>query len=182
MKSIFYIIFFILFVSCEKKNEMKKTPNIDSTDKKIEETNFKDTLKSKVLNSDLNNAFKDFKIYEINDTIKDDFNGDNLKDYLYFLNSGDEKNIIVLDGKTKLKTKICGDQSFDKISENFNWVDYWGVTNDKQTFEILVNESEVIGDTIVKLENKSIFIRKEEVGGGVITFKNGKYIWIHQSD
>ncbi|GAA4081867.1 hypothetical protein GCM10022390_020 [Flavobacterium anseonense] len=81
-----------------------------------------------------------------------------------------------------MKTKIGDDESFDEITNNFNWADYWGVTNDKQTFEILVNESEVIGDTIVKLENKSIFIRKEEVGGGVITFKNGKYIWIHQSD
>ncbi|GAB3721552.1 hypothetical protein GCM10028861_21900 [Flavobacterium koreense] len=161
---------------------MKKTPNIDSTDKKFEEINLIDTLKSEGFSSDLNDTFKDFKIYEINDTIKVEFNGDNVKDFLYFLNSGDEKNIIILDGKTKLKTKIGDDQSFDKISKNFNWADYWGVTNDKQTFEVLVNESEVIGDTIIKLENKSIFIRKEEVGGGVITFKNGKYIWIHQSD
>lgn len=32
------------------------------------------------------------------------------------------------------------------------------------------------------LENPSIVVRKEEVGGGLITFKDGRYVWIHQAD
>ena len=68
------------------------------------------------------------------------------------------------------------------MPDNFDWIDFWGITDDKETFEIIVKDEEIISDTITKLANTSIFVRKEEVGGGVITFKDNKFIWIHQSD
>lgn len=61
-------------------------------------------------------------------------------------------------------------------------MDYWGVLQDSSTYEIIITNGEIVGDTLVRLENPSIFVRKKEVGGGLITFKDGKYEWIHQAD
>lgn len=68
------------------------------------------------------------------------------------------------------------------MRNDFSWVDFWGTTKDRETYEIVIKDSEIIGDKTTKLDNNSIFVRKEEVGGGVITYKNGKFIWVHQSD
>jgi hypothetical protein len=45
-----------------------------------------------------------------------------------------------------------------------------------ETYEIIIKETEIIEDRKVKLDNPSIVVRKEEVGGGLITCKDGKYI------
>jgi hypothetical protein len=50
------------------------------------------------------------------------------------------------------------------------------------TYNIIVKDGDLVGSKKVALAYPSIFLRKEEVGGGVITFKNGKYIWLHQAD
>lgn len=62
------------------------------------------------------------------------------------------------------------------------WVEFWGVVNDKWTYNVIVKDGELVGGEEIPLSYSSIFLRKEEVGGGVITCKNGKYIWIHQAD
>jgi hypothetical protein len=60
-------------------------------------------------------------------------------------------------------------------------VDYWGLVEDKETFETIIKDDEIAGDRKVKLENPSIALGKDEVGGGLITFMKGKYVWIHQT-
>lgn len=61
---------------------------------------------------------------------------------------------------------------------DFNWATYWGLLRDPSTFEIYFKNNEML-DSIVILNNPSIFVIEYEVGGGVITFNNGKNIWIH---
>jgi len=67
---------------------------------------------------------------------------------------------------------------------DFDWVDYWGVLKDKTTFEIIFDSisGDILGDSIRPLKNISLFVEQDEVGGGVITYKNGTYKWIHQAD
>ena len=122
--------------------------------------------------------FKIFKIYELSDTIKSDLNGDNILDLALFSDS----KIYIIDGRTKKRLQVGLDKSFGDMSNNFSWVDFWGTTEDKETYEIVVKDSEIVGDKTTKLDNSSIFVRKHEVGGGVITYKDSKFIWVHQSD
>ena len=68
------------------------------------------------------------------------------------------------------------------MGDDLSWVDYWGLVKDSSTFKIIVEKSEVVGDTIIKLDNPSIAVRKMEAGGGLITFRKGRYEWINQAD
>lgn len=129
--------------------------------------------------SSLAHEFKQYKIYTVTDTIKADLNGDKISDAAYFIN---KKEITIVDGKTGKPAKVGLDKSFGDMGNDFSWVDFWATTEDKETYEIVIKDDDIIGDRKTKLDNTSIIIRKDEVGGGVITFKKGKYIWLHQSD
>jgi hypothetical protein len=131
---------------------------------------------------DLTHEFKDYKEYKLSELIITDFNGDKQVDTATFLTRNGKSGIIIKDGLTRKETTIgCGNK-FGEMGDDFGWVEFWGVVNDKSTYNIIVKDSELVGQEKVALEYPSIFLRKEEVGGGVITFKNGKYIWIHQAD
>lgn len=54
--------------------------------------------------------------------------------------------------------------------------------SDKETFEVLAEDGELVGDKIVTLERPSIHVRKEAADGGIITYRNGEHYWVHQSD
>ena len=72
--------------------------------------------------------------------------------------------------------------NFEEIGDDFSWVDSWGILIDTITYEIVIEDSEIKGDTIIELQNPSIVLKKQEAGGGLIAFRNGKYDWIHQAD
>ena len=192
MNRIFALIYIYTLISCNTKNENEQNQNISQKDtlakknkseivsQKEDDRNEFDTLTN--ITSSLKNEFKSFEIKNTKDTIKEDLNGDKISDLAFFTNNNDKRQIFILDGKSKRKIKFEKYTSSGEMEDDFSWVDYWGTTKDKETFEILIIDSEIAGDTIKKLENNSIFVRKEEVGGGVITYINNKYIWIHQSD
>jgi len=71
---------------------------------------------------------------------------------------------------------------FYEMGDDFGWVDTWGVTYDKIANEVLIKDSEIIGGRDVKLKNPSIILRKEDAGGGLVTFLDSKYQWVHQAD
>ena len=192
MNRIFALIYISTLISCNTKNENEQNQNISQKDtlakknkseiisQKEDDRNGLDTVTN--ITVSLKNEFKSFEIKNIKDTIKADLNGDKISDLAFFTNNNDKKQIFILDGKSKRKIKFEKYTSSGEMEDDFSWVDYWGTTEDKETFEILIIDSEIAGDTITKLYNKSIFVRKEEVGGGVITYKENRYIWIHQSD
>lgn len=121
----------------------------------------------------LKEYFKDYKVYSLKDSIRIDLNGDQIRDKAYF---NSDKNIIIEDGKSGKETKIK-----NASDDDFGWVEYWAVTNDKKTFEITIVNGDIGDEIETTLEYPSIIVRKEGIGG-VITFKNGEYYWIHQAD
>jgi len=179
MKYLLFLIILVSFSRClQESNQIKS--------KKVE-TQFLDTLLEyykidTIANSEISRDFKKYKLYKLSTRIQADFNGDNKIDKAIFTSRNNKSGIIISDGKTHKETLFGCGQSFGEMGDSFSWVDYWGLLLDSSTYNIIVKGSELVGSENIKLENPSIFVRKKEVGGGVITFKKGKYIWVHQSD
>jgi hypothetical protein len=131
---------------------------------------------------ELSSEFKNFKYVDLKESIIADLNGDGIADNAIFTSQNGKSGILITDGKSKQEVKIGLGAAFEEMSDDFSWVEYWGIVQDSTTYEVIIIDSEIVGDTVVRLEYPSIFVRKEEVGGGVITFKNEKYQWIHQAD
>lgn len=127
-------------------------------------------------------VMKNFEQFTLKDTITADLDGDSIPEKAYFKNYPDKKIVIVKNGKTNKETSIGLDKSFKDIGSNFNWVDNWGTISDNEVYENVVRDGEIIGGKKVKLTNKSLFVGKDDAGGGIITFKDGKFIWIHQAE
>lgn len=126
--------------------------------------------------------YKDYQMYNLSEIILEDFNGDGTLDKAEFRKQN-KSGIIITDGRTNNQTKIGFGRQFAHMTD-FDWVTYWGVLKDTTTYEITFdNETgDILGDTTVFLKNKSIFVKEDEVGGGVITYENESYKWIHQCD
>ena len=131
---------------------------------------------------DTTEGFKDFIRYNVKDTIVEDFNGVHLLDKAFFKKATSHRQLFILDGKTKDVLKVGTDSSFEGIGDDFDWVDFWGLTKDKVTYEIEVIDGEVAGSKDVDLFYPSLVLRKEEVGGGIVTYKGKGYKWVHQAD
>ena len=192
MRQITYILTFLILTSCGQSYSDKNFKQETSADTKTveleaqnetpkQELEQNSTKQPQFNNQDLSYEFKDATIFKLTDTITADFNGDGNADQAIFKKENETSGIFITHGETNQKIKIGFGEPFAHVKE-FNWVDYWGLINDSESYEIVIEDAEIIGDREVKLDNPSIVVRKEEVGGGLITFKNGKYVWIHQSD
>lgn len=130
----------------------------------------------------LHYEFDNYHLFDLKDTIREDFNGDGAADEAVFTTRKDKAGILITDGKTGKTTQIGLGEPFEEMSDDFSWVDYWGVTKDSLTYEVIVDSTEVVGDSEIRLQHPAIFLRRYEVGGGLIAFRNGKFEWIHQAD
>jgi hypothetical protein len=188
-RPLLFLLILTSLTACNNNAENKNVAASVKTDtvrkeisQKIDTTiNFNLVGKTSSKDSSLKGEFKNYKIFNLADTIKADLNSDKILDFAYFTHN-DNKEIFIIDGQTKIATKVGLEKSFGSMGSSFNWVDFWGTTNDNETFEVIIKDSEIVGERKIKLENISLFVREDEVGGGVITFKKGKYVWVHQSD
>lgn len=178
MKQIIYLLTFLSVTSCHHSNTNKKQ------DTSIVKTNKPEHTINQLPNhpnQELNAEFKEYSSYKLSDTITADFNGDGKLDQAVFENNNLTSGIIIHHGGSGTNVVIGFGEPFAHLTD-FNWVDYWGLVYDSETYEIVIEDNNSINDRRVKLDHPSIVVRKEEVGGGLITFKDGKYVWIHQSD
>lgn len=126
-------------------------------------------------------GFEKATLYKLTDTIVADFNGDGFLDKAIYKKENETSGIIIIHGKTNDQVKIGFGKQFAHMTE-FDWVDYWGLVEDKETSETtFTEEGDFLDSKTVKLKNPSIALGKDEVGGGLITYRNGKYEWIHQT-
>ena len=111
-----------------------------------------------------------------------DFNGDQILDTAFAYVDNEMKGIRIVHGNIGEVFILGAGVDFGNGGSDFSWVDYWRLVTDKKTFEITFLENgDVDGSREVILDNTSFYIGAQEAGGAVITWKNGKYIWIHQS-
>ena len=194
MKQIFNLLALLILFSCSNpKHDGNRTDkNTLKTRRtevnKISNEEFKQapedsetlTLSNDFQKQELESEFEMATLYKLEDTITADFNGDGNTDKAFFVRETETSGIVIKHGFVNTEERFGFGKQFAHLKD-FNWVDYWGLTEDSSTYEILFNEAGIY-DTITGLENPSIVVRKEEVGGGLITFINGQYKWIHQSD
>ncbi|MCG8750566.1 hypothetical protein [Tenacibaculum finnmarkense] len=125
--------------------------------------------------------FKNYKEYRVTDTISLDLNGNGILERIYFDKKDCPKLIIEEKGKDLISIG-CGKEEYKGFPNAIGWVNLWCVVSDEETFEIIVEDGELVGDKIVNLERPSVYLGKEEAGGGIITYRNGELYWVHQSD
>jgi hypothetical protein len=196
MKQIIYILTFIILTGCKKSNSEQNT--VSDSDTLL--TSNSDTISKDNIISDKQKSneekpneedfreqslsgFEKAKLYKLTDTIKADFNGDGISDKVFYKKDNGTSGIIIIHGKTNEEVKIGFGKKFSTWSDyDCNWIDYWGLVEDRETIETsFTEEGDVIGTKNVKLQNPSIVLGENEIGGGLITFINGKYVWIHQT-
>ena len=188
MRKIIFILAILILTSCRQSISDRSNDTLPDTD--TVNTDLKgvipDLYNSENESSDFENQsadleFKSLIIFPLKDTISADFNGDGTVDQAVYRKENETSGIIIKHGRTNEEVRFGFGEPFAHLSE-FNWVDYWGLVKDDETYEIVIEDAEIIGDRNIELENPSILVRQKETGGGLITFKNGKYQWIHQAD
>lgn len=203
MKKTIYILSLLVLVSCGQSNSKKGNQNqseLIQTDTIENRTNEEDnSLKSSIKEDSiieveendynleeyrkesLSLSFKKATLFNLRDTIIADFNGDGTTDKAVYVKEVETSGIVIIHGGLNEEVRIGFGEQFAHMTE-FDWVDYWGLVLDKETSETTFTEDgDVLGSEDVKLPNPSIALGKDEVGGGLITYMNGKYVWIHQT-
>ncbi|WP_299103533.1 hypothetical protein [uncultured Winogradskyella sp.] len=198
MKNYFFLILTLITVlSCKDKGNVNsrtkvlKTESVIETkviEKQIERTEKVKTESLKSENKKVGDwthpeffEFNNYKEYRVTDTISLDLNGNGILERIYFDKKDCPKLIIEEKGQDLISIG-CGKEEYNGFPNAIGWVNLWCVVSDKETFEVVVKDGELVGDKIVKLERPSIYVGKEEAGGGIITYRNGELYWVHQSD
>lgn len=187
MKRTIYILTLLLLASCGQQNsEQTTTPisdtiiaNNNATDRQnlTEDENSVEYFRKQSLS-----VFQKATLYKLTDTITADFNGDGIIDKAFYKKDSETSGIVIIQGQTNKIIRIGFGKPFAHMTE-FNWADYWALVEDRKTSETTFKENgDILGGKEVKLQNSSIFVARDEEGGGLITFRNGKYEWVHQAD
>ena len=193
MKQTIYILTFLILTGCGQSNsEQTQNAVSDTLNDQISDTTIKESSDFAEQNSTDENLTEEYRnqslsgfekatLYALTDTITADFNGDGFLDKAIYKKEKETSGIIIIHGKTNEQVKIGFGKQFAHMTE-FDWVDYWGLVEDKETSETTFTEDgDVLDSKTVNLKNPSIALGKDEVGGGLITYLNGKYEWIHQT-
>ena len=183
--SIIAAALFFLGSNCSNKDGEKSQVNNGPTQIALPADSGKknNVLTKKSKNESLvENEFGSFTQYELTEAMLEDFNGDKIRDTVRFQVRNGKAGLVVIDGKTAQETLIGCGNPFEEMGDDFSWVDEWGIVRDPSTYEVIIRGDEIVGEREVLLDYPSIYLRKAEVGGGVITFKGNTFQWIHQSD
>jgi hypothetical protein len=180
MRSIFFI-FCLSLVSCktddssETGSQKQQTTNVSATTHPVQE---KPIRKAELLEDSVS-----LYRYSLRDTLQEDFNCDGLSDQVYFSEVGAIRELIFLDGKSRKAMTMGKDLKVEnELGADYKWVDFWGITRDTSTWEANIEDAEIQGSRNVALDCTSFVLRKEEAGGGTITYKKGKFLWVYQAD
>lgn len=164
----------------EIKQETEKSPTISTVDSaNIDQESL---LDNSFCEKDISGIFDNAKCFQLSETLRADFNGDGYQDEARFRLVGRNNTIHIYHGQSGEVREYGPDNPLVGIGGDFDWVDYWGVLYDSTSFEIVISDGEVIGDTLVRFSVPSIFLRQSELGGGLISYRNDDYEWIHQAD
>ena len=199
MRKLICILNLLIFISCGqpdskkdstsqlepiKKDSVENTTNEENdslTPYVQKDSKERDYHLVEIRRSSLNLIYEDATLFHLTDTIKADFNGDGKTDKAIYVKENESSGIVIIHGESNEEIRIGFGKQFAHLTE-FDWVDYWGLVMDKETSKTTFTEEEdVLGSQVVKLQNPSITLGNDDIGGGLITYLNGEYVWIHQT-
>ncbi|MEI6949257.1 hypothetical protein V9K67_18880 [Paraflavisolibacter sp. H34] len=118
-----------------------------------------------------------------------DFNGDGTRDIAVpvMVKGTKKKGVLLVHGKTTEYFLFGAGTDFGTGSDDYYWVDQWGIYSHKTAFETQFNkDDEITGVKEHKLTRPGILVEAYEdgasIGGGIIYWNGKKYIWIHQGE
>lgn len=114
-----------------------------------------------------------------------DFNGDGEADLALFVADRATKKhgVCMLHAGTSECVVLGAGHSFHAGGDDFRWVDQWEVLRKGETWETTFRADGDVSDAQkASVENVSVRVCADEGGCGVITFRNGRYHWVHQGD
>lgn len=114
-----------------------------------------------------------------------DFNGDGKIDTVVSVESkkNQKKGLCILHSGSTQCIIIGAGKEFYNGGDDFRWADTWEVIPAGIAFETtFAKNGDIAGQKEVRLINKSLELCVDEGGCYVITFKNGKYTWVHTGD
>lgn len=179
MKQAIYILTFLTLASCHQSSPEQKTTSLSDS---ISETSNSEKLhQDKEQQGPVLTGFEHATLYPLTDTITADFNGDGVPDKAICIKDDQASGILIKHGETNEEIRIGFGKPFAHFTA-FDWVDYWGLVEDRETYETTLDEEgNVSGSKKVNLQHPSIALGEDGTGGGLITYLNGKYVWIHQT-
>lgn len=194
MKKVICNFAFIVILGCgQQKSEQKSvsysdkltSPNSGNIKKdtliSVQQSLTKEKQDEEYYQRESLSRFEKATYYKLTDTISADFNGDGNLDKAYYVNNKDNSGITIIHGITNEEVKIGFGKKFAQYTE-LDWVGYWGLVEVRETYETTFKQDgDVLGSKDVILQNPSIALGSEDSIAGLITFLNGKYIWIHQT-
>ncbi len=187
MRQIFGLLFLFSIVACGDRTQTTNSTTVDTAAK------LRDTIKPETSPA-VHNSYGFDTAYEIAKEhqpflVTGYFNADNIldtailikykstgKDALFIKHGGTDKSVLLKTGK---------DVGTD--FDDFHWVGQfeairkgtkiWHNVVDGE----IVGEDQVLDDKKITLKTDGIFIHEDEGGGGgIVYFKNGKYVWVQQ--
>ena len=151
MKQTIYILTLLVLIGCgQSKSEETQNAVSDTLTDQISDTTIKESSVFAEQNSTDENLTEDYRnqslsgfekatLYALTDTITADFNGDGFLDKAIYKKEKETSGIIIIHGKTNEQVKIGFGKQFAHMTE-FDWVDYWGLVEDKETSETTFTE------------------------------------------
>ena len=189
IKSIFKFFLFAVFLTALISCQKNKPSGIELRKNIVDYEDLLDIKKAK------SPVWLDFEFDE-NDSLEesnlliptffiDDFSGDGITDKAFFVNNKlqNKKGVLFLFGEKDMSYLIGAGSDFYSGGDDFKWADKWEVFVDTITYETtFYKNGDVKGSKEIILEHPAIRIREEEGSGGLIYFKDDKFIYIHQGD
>lgn len=187
MKQIFGILFLLFIVACNDRTQKTDTIRIDTTSK------LTSAIKSN--NSPtVSNPYGFDKSYKISKEhtpfmVTGYFNLDNVLDTAILIRqkSTNKDALFIKHGGTDQFFLIKNGKDIEAEFDNFNWVGQFEVIQKGAKIWDNVIDGEIVGaDQVpeskkITLKTEAIFIHEDEGGGGgIIYFKNNKYVWMQQ--
>jgi hypothetical protein len=114
-----------------------------------------------------------------------DLNGDGRTDAVFFVEDQKtgKKGLCLLHSGAKKCTVVGAGKRIPPVGDDFSWVSHWETVPAGETWETTFSpDGDVLGQKTVVLHNASIRLCSDEEGCGLISFRNQKYVWIHQAD
>jgi hypothetical protein len=187
MRQIFGLLFLLSIAACGDRTQMTNITTVD-TAAKVTDTTRQET------SSTVSNPYGFDTSYEISKKhqpfmVTGYFNPDDIldtailirhksagKDALFIKHGGTDRSILLKNGK---------DVGSD--FPDFNWVGQFEIKKKGTKIWNNVIDGEIVGEEQVP-ENKKITLKTDGIfvhideggGGGIIYFKNGKYVWVQQ--